>query len=121
VLSSTSLILTLQGSGAAAREGLRLEGLPAVTISSELLVQVVHADDDLSMVEPDELEWIFSGGGVTLRGGGAKYDFLRISQKDNISVPSSMMPFNLIPYLNRLRINSHIYVRVAYLVTTSLS
>jgi hypothetical protein len=32
-----------------------------------------------------------------------------------------MMPFNLIPYLNTLRINSHIYVRVAYLVTTSLS
>jgi hypothetical protein len=45
-------------------------------------------------------EGTFSGGGVTLRGCAAKYDLLRISQKDNMSVPLSIDPFNLIPYLN---------------------
>jgi hypothetical protein len=59
-------------------------------------------DDDVlgSAMATDELGGTFSGGGVTLRGGGAKYDLPRISQKDNMSIPSSITPFNLIPYLN---------------------
>lgn len=39
----------------------------------------------------------FSGGGVTLRGGGCKYDFRRISQKAIKSCLSSITPFNRIP------------------------
>jgi len=40
-----------------------------------------------SVIEADELEGIFSAGGVTLRGGGAKYDRFRISQNETNSGP----------------------------------
>jgi hypothetical protein len=80
-------------------------------------------DDDVlgSVMATDELGGTFSGGAVTLRGCGAKYDLARISQKDNMSIPSSITPFNLIPYLNNYENFIQCKnVRVAYLVAMSL-
>jgi hypothetical protein len=52
-----------------------------------------------SMIEADGLGRTCSTGGVMLRGGGAKYDLFLISQNETNSEPSSIAPFNLIPYL----------------------
>lgn len=113
--SIMSLISTDQGSGSAGFGELMVdEELLAVLKSSGLAVHEVHAEDGtLGSMEADELEETFSGGGVTLRGCGAKYDFRRISQKDIISVPSSITPFNLIPYLDIYETNPpQIYAHV---------
>jgi hypothetical protein len=41
------------------------------------------------------------GGGVLLRHCDVRYDFLHMSQKEIMSDPSSIAPFNLIPYLKQ--------------------
>jgi hypothetical protein len=67
------------------------------------------------VIEADELERVCSTGGVTLRGGGAKYDLLRISQNETNSGPWSITPFNLIPYLNS---SQHVYHQKKYVLLT---
>lgn len=73
-----------------------------------------------SVIEADALEGTCSTGGVTLRGGGAKYDLFRISQNENNSGPSSIVPFNLMPYLDVGQPSNRTEnMRDAHLVTTS--
>jgi hypothetical protein len=80
------------------------KGSWVVLVSARLAFQLVHVDDDKlgsALIEPDKLEGTGSGGGVTnLRGGDFKYDLIRISQNAIKSDTSSIMLFNLIPYLN---------------------
>jgi hypothetical protein len=56
---------------------------------------VDHPLDDEGMgpkieVDLEELETVFSGGGVMLRHGGAKYNFFCMSQNEINSGPSSI-------------------------------
>ncbi|KAG1789895.1 uncharacterized protein HD556DRAFT_1311078 [Suillus plorans] len=84
-----SLISTAQGSGSAVFEELKLdEGLGAVLRSSGLAVHEVHAEDSMlgSMMEADELEETFSGGGVTLQGCTTRYDVTRQQLLDTIQI-----------------------------------
>lgn len=112
--SVMSLISADQGSGSAGFGELTEDEELLAMLSSGLAVHEVHAEDGtLELMEADELEETFSGGGVTLRGCGAKYDFRRILQKDIILVPSSITPFNLIPYLDIYETNPRqIYAHV---------
>jgi hypothetical protein len=74
------------------------KGLPVWSLGLE--VQVVHMDIDMLMPVMATDEGIFLGGGVMLWGCAAKHDLLHILQPDNMSLPLSINPFNLIPYLN---------------------
>lgn len=104
--------------------------LSAISIA-ELADQTSHMDDRPGAVTADELEstgegvmlgasTVFSGGGVTLLGGD-KYELLRMLQKEIMSNPSSIAPFNLIPYLTVVNNCHYGNVRSAHLVATSLS
>jgi len=71
-----------------------------------------------SVIEIDVLKGTCSTGGVTLRGGGATYDLFRMSQNADNSMPSSITPFNIFPYLNYAQPLNHRKIRASHLVTT---
>src|SRR6267154_62388 len=93
-----SLALTVQGSNGGVL-GLLLDETPLSLVMADQVDGM--ADDDgpgSVLIEVDELDE--TGGGVLLQGGGTMYDLLQLSQKEIKSAPSSIAPFNLIPYLN---------------------
>jgi hypothetical protein len=76
----------------------------AALISVRLALQLVHVDDarlGSALIELGNLEGTGSGGKVVnLCGGDFTYNHFCMSQNDIKSDTPSIIPFNLIPYLN---------------------